>query len=163
MKKQMHAAMGFTLIELLITVAIVAILATIAYPSYQEYVAKGRRAEVKTMLFAAQQWMERFYSENYRYDKNSAGTAVTDSALFPAYFSVSPAKGQGAAVYEISVVVTADVRDVYSLKAVRKSGAPMAADRCGDFYLDQYGRKDLKEYSNKNFANKQAAMDYCWR
>lgn len=163
MKRNSRLMAGFTLIELMITVAIVAILASVAYPSYKEYVAKSRRSEARTVLSSAQQWMERFYSENFRYDKNSAGTAVTNSALFPAYFSVSPPKGQGTAVYDISVVVTEDVRDAYSIKAVRKASAGMASDRCGDYYLDQYGRKDLKEYSDKYFANKQAAMDYCWR
>jgi type IV pilus assembly protein PilE len=154
---------GFTLIELMITVAIVGILASIAYPSYREYVAKSRRAEARTVLLAAQQWMERFYSENYRYDKNSAGVAVTDTTQFPRYFSVSPAPGQGSAVYDVSVVVTDGTRDSYSLKAVRKSGTAMASDKCGDYYLDQYQRRDLKNYSTTAFASKTAAMDYCWR
>lgn len=162
MKNYLRMKLGFTLIEMMITVAIIAIIASLAYPSYSEYVAKSRRSEAKTVLLAAQQWMERFYSENFRYDQNSAGTAVTDSALFPAYFSVSPPSGQGKPVYDVSVVVTNGVRDTYSIKAVRKTGTTMASDRCGDFYLDQYGRKDLKEYSSKYFATKQAAMDYCW-
>ncbi|AVS93976.1 prepilin-type cleavage/methylation domain-containing protein [Paracidovorax avenae] len=154
---------GFTLIELMITVAIVGILASIAYPSYREYVAKSRRAEARAVLLAAQQWMERFYSENYRYDKNSAGVAVTDATQFPRYFSVSPVPGQGSAVYDISVVVTDGTRDSYSLKAVRKSGTAMASDKCGDYYLDQYQRRDLKNYSTTAFTSKTAAMDYCWR
>ncbi|AVS78597.1 prepilin-type cleavage/methylation domain-containing protein [Paracidovorax avenae] len=154
---------GFTLIELMITVAVVGILAAIAYPSYREYVSKSRRAEAKTILLSAQQWMERFYSENYRYDKNSAGVAVTDASQFPAYFSVSPVPGQGSPVYDVSVVVTDGVRDTYSLKAVRRSGSVMASDKCGDYYLDQYQRRDLKNYSTSAFASKSAAMDYCWR
>lgn len=154
---------GFTLIELMITVAIVGILASIAYPSYREYVAKSRRAEARAVLLAAQQWMERFYSENYRYDKNSAGVAVTDATQFPRYFSVSPVPGQGSAVYDVSVVVTDGTRDSYSLKAVRKSGTAMASDKCGDYYLDQYQRRDLQNYSTAAFASKTAAMDYCWR
>jgi type IV pilus assembly protein PilE len=154
---------GFTLIEMMVVVAVIAILASIAYPSYKEFVAKAKRAEVSAMLASAQQWMERFYSENFRYDKSSANVAVTDGTQFPKYFSVSPMPGQGSAVYDVSVVVTDGVRDVYSLKAVRKAGSAMAGDRCGDYYLDQYGRKDLKNYSSTLFATKQAAMDYCWR
>ena len=41
---------GFTLIELMIVVAIVAILASIAYPSYKDSVLKSRRAEARTAL-----------------------------------------------------------------------------------------------------------------
>ncbi|MGE8453428.1 MAG: type IV pilin protein, partial [Pseudomonadales bacterium] len=78
MKKRFSPQQGFTLIEMMFVVAIAAILASIAYPSYKEYVAKAKRAEVSAMISSAQQWMERFYSENFRYDINSAGVAVTD-------------------------------------------------------------------------------------
>jgi type IV pilus assembly protein PilE len=42
-----HAAKGFTLIELMIVVAVVGILAAIAYPSYQDSVRKSRRADAR--------------------------------------------------------------------------------------------------------------------
>jgi len=154
---------GFTLIEMMVVVAVIGILAAVAYPSYREFVAKAKRADVAAMLSSAQQWMERFYSENFRYDKNSAGVAVTDKTQFPTYFSVSPMPGQGSPVYDVTVVVVDGTRDVYSLKAVRKAGSTMAADRCGDYYQDQYGRKELKNFSSKHFATKQDALNYCWK
>ena len=156
--KKLRKHQGFTLIELMIVVAVIGILASIAYPSYREYVAKSRRAEAKTVL-SAQQWMERFYTENFRYDQNSAGTAVTDASQFPARFSQSPT--EGSAVYTIAVVIPANARDAYSVRATRKAGASMTADRCGDFSLDHLGRKDLANYSG--FVSKAAAIDACWR
>ncbi|MDD2180200.1 type IV pilin protein [Acidovorax sp. D2M1] len=152
---------GFTLIEVMVVVAIIGVLASVAYPSYREYVARSRRAEARVILIAAQQWMERFYTENFRYDQNSAGTAVTDSSQFPSRFTVSPVPGQGTPVYDLSVVVTAGVRDVYSVKAARKSGASMASDRCGDFEIDHLGRKNLINYTG--FSNKAAAIEACWK
>ncbi|CAN7311489.1 type IV pilin protein [Acidovorax delafieldii] len=159
--KSKYSVRGFTLIELMIVVAIIAVLASVAYPSYKEYVARSRRAEARAVLVAAQQWMERFYTENFRYDKNSAGVAVTDATQFPSRFSVSPVPGQGSPMYDIAVVVTNNVRDVYSVTATRKVGAAMASDRCGNFSIDHLGRKDLTNYSG--FATKAAALEACWK
>lgn len=159
--KSKYSLRGFTLIELMIVVAIIAVLASVAYPSYKEYVARSRRAEARAVLVAAQQWMERFYTENFRYDKNSAGVAVTDATQFPSRFSVSPVPGQGSPMYDIAVVVTNNVRDVYSVTATRKAGTAMASDRCGNFSIDHLGRKDLTNYSG--FSTKTAALEACWK
>ena len=51
---------GFTLVEVMIVVAIVGILASIAYPSYQESVRKGRRAQARTALSELVQQQERY-------------------------------------------------------------------------------------------------------
>lgn len=58
---------GFTLIELMITVAIVAILAAIAYPSYQRHVTDTWRTRAATCLGELAQGMERRYTEQFSY------------------------------------------------------------------------------------------------
>lgn len=58
---------GFTLLELMITVAIVAILATIAYASYSNQIVKSRRAAAANCLQERAQFMERFYTTNMTY------------------------------------------------------------------------------------------------
>ena len=72
-------ARGFTLIEIMIVVVIVAILAGIAFPSYQDSVRKSRRSEAKSALSDLAARQEQFFNDNKRYtdDFASLGTSAT--------------------------------------------------------------------------------------
>ncbi len=58
---------GFTLIELMITVAVIAILASIALPNYREYVIRTNRTAAIEAISAAAVCLERNYSRNSTY------------------------------------------------------------------------------------------------
>jgi type IV pilus assembly protein PilE len=159
---------GFTLIELMITVVVVAILAAIAFPNYKEQIARSRRTEAQTILMAGQQWMERFYSENYCYSTDpSTNVCVTvfpaNNPQFQTRFPTSPPAGQGAPLYDINV--SAPTRDTYTITATRKSTASMASDRCGNMTVDNLGRRSIEgtTYSAQAGATKTDAIAYCWR
>ena len=58
---------GFTLIELMVVVAIVAILTTVAYPSYQDYITRGQLAEGTSTAADMRVRLEQYFQDNRTY------------------------------------------------------------------------------------------------
>lgn len=143
---------GFTLIELMITVAIIGILAGIAYPSYQESVMKSRRADAKGALLGFANAMERHFTETNSYE-NAAGTSGTpaDTGAPRIYAQQSPVDG-GTAYYNLKI--NAATASTYTLHAER-IGA-QANDKCGTLTLTQTGARGVtSQASGVTVAN-------CW-
>lgn len=129
--------MGFTLIEVMIVVAIVGILAAMAYPSYLEYIQRGRRAEARTALQQAAQWLERVATASGRYP------AVEG---FPASMQSVP-----SGTYGIDYAPNA-MGATYTLTATPQG--PQRKDKCGALTLAQDGQKGLQDPTQK--------VEYCW-
>ena len=123
MKKPPIRSRGFTLIELMITVAVIALLAAIALPSYGEYVRRSQRAEARVEILRAEGWLERFYTENNRYANNAANNANTTAASM---FTQVP--NTGSARYNIVFTVTATT---YLVEAVPTGS--LSGDVCGTY------------------------------
>lgn len=73
---------GFTLIEMVIVVAMVGILAAIAYPSYTDYLRRGRAQEAPNALADFRTRMEQFYQDNRNYGAGGCGVAAPASDSF---------------------------------------------------------------------------------
>lgn len=86
---------GFTLVEVIIVVAIIGILGAIAYPSYDNYIIRSKRADAMGALMNASQAMERYKVNNYDYN---VGTN-----LGQVFATQVPVEG-GDAYYTLSVV-----------------------------------------------------------
>ena len=134
-KSPLHS--GFTLIELMITVAVVAILAAIAYPSYTGYVQRARRADAKTVLLEAAQFMERVYTERGAYNKKADGSAATTLSDVGMPTSLQSAPKEGATKYY--TISAAPNAATYTLQAAPQGA--QASEACGTLTLANDGTK----------------------
>lgn len=122
--------LGVTLVELLIAVAIVAILAAIAYPNYRQYALRGNRTEAKVELMEVAQELEKCYTRFGRYNH---ADCVTFDQLDD---GTRPSEGRR---YLISLNMARSGRDTYEIIAVPQGG--QAIDSCGTLRLDETGRR----------------------
>lgn len=143
--KQLHRN-GFTLIELMVTVAIVGILAGIAYPSYQDSVMKSRRADAKGALLGFANAMERHFTQNNTY--LGAGTTGGNTGT-PTIFSTTSPVGGGTPYYNLTLNVA--TANTYTLNAA-PTGV-QANDKCGTLSLTQTGVRGVST---------SVAVTDCW-
>jgi prepilin-type N-terminal cleavage/methylation domain-containing protein len=87
---------GFTLIELMVTVAIVGILAAIAYPSYRNYVIRGQLVSATNMLASMRADMERYFQDNRSYAQVGAIPPPCATAVTSGTFTTTPCTGGNA-------------------------------------------------------------------
>ena len=73
---------GFTLVELMVVVAIVAILAAVALPSYSDYVVRSKIPDATSILAAKRVQMEQYFQDNQTYASAPACTADTTSSKY---------------------------------------------------------------------------------
>lgn len=131
-----YSAKGFTLIEVLIAVTIIAILASLAYPSYQRHLVDTRRAAAQSCLVELAQFMERFYTTRMTYDLDSS--TDTDDDSLPRTQCIQDLNG----IYTFGFTNGQPTATTYVLVA-RPQGAQARADTdCGTLSLTQTGAKD---------------------
>jgi type IV pilus assembly protein PilE len=131
--KQKAKKLGFTLVELLITVAIIGILAGVAYPSYTDFVTRSNRSEGQRELLRYANLQEQVYVDSRSYAADMKGLGETTA-------SIDTESGN----YAISV--SDQSATTFILKAVAKSGQTKDT-ACLTLTINELGQKNVGENS----------------
>jgi type IV pilus assembly protein PilE len=134
---------GFTLVELMITVAIIGILTSVGYPSYQNHIKKAKRVEAQGALVSFATAMEQWRVENNSYKVGTDGTVISD------IFSNQVPTDGGTKTYTLSLV-----SDATSYTLTATPDGTQVSDECGTLTLNNAGEKGATKSG--------AAVANCW-
>jgi type IV pilus assembly protein PilE len=152
---------AFTLLELVIALAIIAVLAAFALPSYHAQAARGHRTDAAAALYRAAQ-----YIESTPRGSGTSGTSGTSGVggltTLPAGFDQAPQSG--TPVYRLRLLAADDVNGGYTLEATPVDTGPMRDDPCGTFALDATGLRANRTAASTGSTGSTPGIDtvQCW-
>jgi type IV pilus assembly protein PilE len=159
---------GFTLVELVIVMVIIAILASIAIPSYQAQVRQSRRTDAKTALLDLAAREEKYFSLNNAYTNswiNLGYAAATPQPIGSGYYNANVCVGTntGSTSATDACTSTAAATAVggtsYVISAIPASGQSQVSDSsCQYFAIDNTGT----QFSSSTQTTGANTTTTCW-
>lgn len=119
------ASRGFSLIELMIAVAVMGILAAVAFPSYQQYVMRGHRAEAQAHMMDIAGRQGQFLIDNRAYGGTLGELGMTTPARVASKYTIAIASGNTPPTFTITATPTGS----------------QASEQCGTLTLNNAGAK----------------------
>jgi type IV pilus assembly protein PilE len=154
----MKKTQGFTLIEIMIVVVIVAILAAVAVPSYQDSVRKTRRADAKEALTKAAAAQERYFFTHNQYAGTMAALGLSSTST-EGHYSIVFADPDNKDSSQVQCKVGTSTYPCFRLTAVAATSGAQAGDtNCQTFVISHTGKKQA-------FAKGtpvRETTDQCW-
>jgi len=117
---------GFTLIELMITVAIVGIIASVAYPSYMSSIARSDRTEAQRELVRLANLQEQYFSDNRAYTTDMTKLTLPITALTE------------SKKYKITAIISAST---FTLTATAQGNQATNDPNCTTLSINETGKK----------------------
>lgn len=135
---------GFTLIEMMIVVALIAILAAIALPSYNDYIRRGQQPEAFNALSDFRAKMEQYYQDNRKY---GSGTTCANDATASTWNDFKETDH-----FRYACTITDSAQQAYSISATGKNGQVK-----NDVYsIDQNGNRSTSKFKGATVSAE------CW-
>ncbi|WP_427911750.1 type IV pilin protein [Ramlibacter sp. MMS24-I3-19] len=144
----MHQQTGFTLIEVMITVAIIAILAAVALPSYNDYVRRGAITEALNFMTDYRVKLEQYFQDNRNYGTTNGGACANGTGA-PSWSNFTP----GAKYFTFACVVNGASRNGYTVTA---TGKPSSAVAGHVYTINEANLQQTTQFKNA------AVTKSCW-
>jgi type IV pilus assembly protein PilA len=128
MKKQS----GFTLIELMIVVAIVGILAALALPAYQDYIARSRMAEVLAELAESKTSVSEYVASNGEWPADANQAGIGSASIYISAVAVAGSDTGGDATpgeyFDVVLTLTDRINPAVNGDTIRMRGTAIAGN-----------------------------------
>jgi type IV pilus assembly protein PilE len=131
---------GVTLIELLVVVAIIAFLSAIAFPSYDRYIVRTKRAVAQNVLMQVADRQQQFFMDNKRFAANLANLGFGANPFVVDDDGAATVAGDPDAVY--SVTLSNVTQTTWTATAAPLNGQLSRDADCGNLSITQAGDRD---------------------